>query len=350
MEPRFGSRSQNQPAPPSAQASGCLPPLLTANDLLPIAPSVGLQHIDGVDLGARAMAINSAFDSFAIWSRVTKRKTAPKPTKIWCRQVAGQARDLIYALGHAGLAPSDGHFGDALLHLEAGWPRQTPSGKGAGQGVHNLHRLEILLQRALPEGHSAADRNHAADTYMQLTWGECIGDRFAATLELLAILGERAAVHHAPQVRHGGSKAEKARKLLFCELAGEYKQLFGQLPIGSSPTVPVSQQPDELRNTLPGGKAVRWFRELINKAAERAEGLLQPADLADVNTDAANLNELLQRILALPSIAKGKGKKFDPLAGWITEGGSNWEHRAALPEDEIPDVESDPVPRSDLFP
>lgn len=321
-----------------------LPDLLQAADLAVLPQTPKWRYMPGADLSTAAVELNELFGWYALWAAGQHARAPRNEVRDWCGQIAGQASNLMHALGlDCGSLPGK-RFEDVLLHFAVAWPDPDLTTGGPPRELQARHMLDRLVYRAQPELFEA-ERDLTSDPAREVAW-DCIGTRLAATLRLLQLPAERSQGHYASRVAKGGTRQE-ARKHLFCNLAGTYERLFGCLPGAPSHAATTAEQAaGERRSTLPKGPALEWHRALLRLIGARAADAL-PLCAPSGATPDADRTVLLGELVGLAAAA-AKGKAADGLAHWIRESSAIVARRPPVVT-EVYTPDHPPTPFEDLF-
>lgn len=334
-----------RPPPPALKGSGYVPDLLQAADLANLPQTRKRSYVAGADLAAVAEGINELFGWYALWAAGEHARAPRHEVRDWCRQVARQAGELTFALGMSRQS-QPGQHADALLHLAVAWPHPEDATENAGREWHARGTLARLAWQAQPELVKATQLKQAHDTERQVAY-ECISKRLAAALDVLQLLASRAGDYTASYVAKGGTP-QRARKRLFCNLAGTYERLFGRLPGAPSHTrTRAEENAGEQRSTLPKGPALAWHRALLDLIGTRA-GEMLPLCAPGGPAPGADRAVLLGELVSLAAAA-AKGKAGDGLAHWIREGSADKARRLPEPPPEADDPDFTPTPFEEMF-
>lgn len=316
----MGRPSKVQPPPRAWQASGTVPDLLQAQHLADLPRSEQRPYLAGADLAAAAAELNEAFEWYALWAAGQHNRAPHGEVRDWFGQVAGQATDLLHALGHDRPALCDRGFKDVITHLMDARPHPGSATGGPDRERDAQHDLERLTRLAAPDAFAAAERDHSPNPAWEAAQ-EIINTRLKATMELLHLLASRGAERRGALVTQGGRDPEEARKHLFVNLARQYEHLFGKLPGAPSPTPTKTERAaGERRQSLPKGPALDWFSALLALVGTQAEQALPSCQLGGAAPD-PDREKLLRELLDLSATAR-KGKAQDGLAHWIREAAS----------------------------
>ncbi len=347
----MGRPAKVRPPPRSGQASGGSLGLIQANDLAELKQAKDLAgspqskwppYLTGTDFAAAAGELNEAFEWFALFATGQHRRAPHTEVRDWFKQVAGQATDLLHALGHD-RPPLDAHgFQDVVTLLIVAKPHPDA---GPERERHAQHRMERLARRAMPDAYSQVEREGATNPGWEVA-NHCINERLKATLELLQLLATHGARHHSALVKWGGREREEARQHLMVILAGQYERLFGRLPAAPSPTMPAAEQAAwGGRETIPKGPALAWFRALLDLIGTRAAEALTHAQPGGAAPD-PNRVAMLRELVDLATAAR-KGKAADGLAHWIRKAAAI-QARHPPPVEIAPDPHFTPDPLEEL--
>lgn len=345
----MGRPANVRPPPRAWRASGALPDLLQADDLARLPQSRERRYVAGADLAAGAAAINEALGWYVLWAAGRHERAQRNEVRDWCHAVAKQAEGLLTSLALGGAEPGSATQEDVQLHLANGWPYPSEDTGGPATELYDKHRLHRFVGTAQPELLKATVLDHAHDPVREVSF-DCIGPRLGGTLRVLQMLATRAGDHYAANAKRG-KPPEEARKHLFCNLAGIYERLFGCLPTVPAPTVSKAKRAaGELRETLPSGPALAWFRALMTWLGQRAADA-RPSYTSDGSTPDPEKVALLDVVTTL-AVDAAKGKAADGLAGWIREATDEWERLARSKHEPIQEDSPDFEPTSleELFP
>lgn len=334
-----------RPPPPALKGSGYVPDLLQAADLANLPQARKRSYVAGADLAVVAGEMNKWFDRYAFGAAAQRARAPRHEVREWCRQVARQAGELTLALG-LDRQSKPGQHTDALLHLAVAWPHPEDATENAGREWHARGTLAHLAWQAQPELVKATQLEQAHDTERQVAY-ECISKRLAAALGVLQLLASRAGDYTASHVAKGGTP-QRARKRLFCNLAGTYERLFGCLPGAPSHTATKAEQAVfNGRESLPKGPALEWHRALLGLIGTRAREMLSLCAPGGPAPDAGR-TVLLGELVSLAANA-AKGKAGDGLAHWIREGSADKSRRLPELPPEADDPDFTPTPFEEMF-
>ncbi len=345
----MGRPANVRPPPRAWRASGALPDLLQTDDLANLPQPRGRRYVAEADLAATAAAINETLGWYALWAAGKLEKAQRNEVRDWCHAVAKQAEGLLTSLALAGAEPGGATHEDVQLHLVNGWPYPSEDTGGPAKDLYDKHRLHRFAGTAQPEMLKAKVLDHAHDLVREVSFN-CIGARLGGTLRVLQLLATRAGHHYAAHAKRGKTP-EEARKHLFCNLTGIYERLFGCLPTVPAATVSKAKRAaGELRETLPSGPALAWFRALIAWLGQRAADARPSYAPGGSNPDPEKV-ALLDVVTTLAADA-AKGKAADGLAIWIREATDERERLARFKREPIQEDDTDfePTPIEELFP
>lgn len=340
----MGRPAKVRPPPRAWQAGGCGVEMLQAECLARLPQSKRLPYVAGTDFAAIASELNSAFGWFALFATGQHRRAPHSEVRDWFKQVAGQATDLLHALGHDRPHLAAHGFQDVLTHLIVTKPQ--PDGGPPKREQDAQLRMETLARRAMPEAYAQAEREGASDPGWKLA-NDSINKRLKATLELLQLLATRGAGHQGALVKKGGREREEARQNLMVLLTGHYKRLFGKLPkvLSATPTK-AERAASGARDTIPKGPAMVWFRALLDLIGTRAAETLRHSQSGGAAHD-PDREAMLRELIKL-AVAAQKSRAADGLAHWIREATAIQAKHPTLVEI-APDPDFTPIPLEELF-
>ncbi|MBI0535085.1 hypothetical protein D9599_05795 [Roseomonas sp. KE2513] len=223
---------------------------VTSADLRATAEAAGLAIlIDSDGVGTMADAINEHFEQFILWRAVQGNDAANAEKRDWAGALARACGEVIHALGEENNVALD-----AKMVLDGGWSR-------AHQSTDFWLRHHLQRASANPSEHMLPD---GSDFDIKAIWWAEI-DRLLPMLNATRELAKRAEAAYGSKVKAGGRPPDDVLLLMMCNLAVCYRSMFGALP-----TISDTKRPsiDAARDTVPGGRALEWFRELFGRARE----------------------------------------------------------------------------------
>ena len=311
-------RKQRVNLPPTAgSASGAVILPITAGHLTDWAKGAGL-NLACNDLDSVAQKVKDCLEWYPLWSLSEQRREAPAPMRDWCKQVSGQARDLLFALGMGPAERGTGAHQDALLNLAPGWDQRNKKDRFA------LHQLGRQAYLAVPDRWRQLQSEGGA-TPGRGVFGNAGYERLVASLRLLETLSARAAAYHGFIKTPGGKGRGGARLGLFIDLSRAYRDLFGALPgltrqrkLALEPACN-PDAPDSFKNA---GPAWRFFQLLLDHVHTVASQELAQLPAGETGTEAAEVRAQWHELVKVASTASGMDGEGDPLAHLLRTSGS----------------------------
>ena len=313
----MGRKQRVSLPPPAGSSSGAVILPITVGQLANWAKGAGLD-LTCDDLDSVAQKVTDALEYYPMWALLEQRREAPALMRDWCKQVSGQARDLLFAFGMGSAERGTGAHRDAMLNLAPGWDQKNEKDRSA------LHQLDRQAYLAVPDRWRQL-QSEGRETPGRDVFGNAGYERLAASLRLLETLSARAAAYHGFIKVPGGKGRGGARLGLFIDLSRAYRDLFGALPgltRQRKPALEPARNPDAPDSFTNAGPAWRFFRLLLDHVHTVANQELAQLPAGETGTEAAEVRAQWDELVKAASTASGMAGEGDPLAHLLRTSGS----------------------------